>query len=63
VNLNRNGGVHSLSEVPLVINNVELQYSRTFGFGQITMGMGADDHGLDDDQAQIRGFFRWQQGF
>jgi hypothetical protein len=62
--LNRNGGVHSLSVVPVTVKNVELQYSRTFDFGQITVGLGADDRGYGaEDSARMRGFVRWQQGF
>jgi hypothetical protein len=57
VELNRDGGLHTISDVPLTLDNVELRYSRVFGAGKVIAGVGFDD--LSD----ARGFLTWQQGF
>jgi hypothetical protein len=64
VELNRDGGPHAISEVPLELNNVELRYSREFSFGKVSVGAGYDDRGLTvDSDSTLRGFATWQQGF
>jgi hypothetical protein len=64
VELNRDGGRHSISSMPSDLDNVELRYSRVFGFGKVSIGMGYDQR---DDAAQsgtdVRGSLTWQQGF
>jgi hypothetical protein len=62
--INRDGtGTHSISEVPLEVDNVELRYSREFGFGKVNVGATFDDGGLPDSGSGVRGFVSWQQGF
>ncbi len=62
--VNRDGGPHAISEVPLTVDNVELRYSRSLELAKLTIGVGVDDHkastgaGLD-----MRGFVIWRQGF
>ena len=40
IELNRDGGPHAISEVPLDLDNVELRYSRGFGAGKVSVGVG-----------------------
>ncbi|MEO8064335.1 MAG: capsule assembly Wzi family protein [Pseudomonadota bacterium] len=62
--LNRDGGPHAISPVPLDLDNVELRYSRAFGFGKIGFGLGYDDRtSTADSGTNVRGFLTWQQGF
>jgi hypothetical protein len=63
IELNRDGGPHSISEVPLDLDNVELRYSRGFGAGKLSFGVGYDDPALPADTSGIHGFAVWQQGF
>jgi hypothetical protein len=64
VEFNADGGPHSITEVPADLNNVELRYSRAFGIGEFTAGIGYDDEPLlVDSGSGMRGFLRWQQGF
>jgi hypothetical protein len=64
VELNRDGGPHAISEVPLDFHNVELRYSRGFGAGKVIVGVGYDDRQVDADSgSRARGFLTWQQGF
>ncbi|HVQ14197.1 MAG TPA: capsule assembly Wzi family protein, partial [Vicinamibacterales bacterium] len=63
VQLNRDGGAHALTPVPLDLDNVEMQYSRHFGFGRISAGLGYEDAGTIDSGSRIHGFLNWQQGF
>ncbi len=63
--LNRDGGgTHAISEVPADLDNVELRYSREFGFGKVSVGLGQDDFtsGTAND-TDVRGFITWSQGF
>jgi hypothetical protein len=53
--LNRDGGSHALSDVPLDVDNVELRYSRGLGAGKITIGAGYRE--------SMHGFVTLQQGF
>jgi len=64
VDLNRNGGPHAISEVPVNVDNVELRYARALGFGRLELGLGyqSPDTSSSPD-ADISGFARWQQGF
>jgi hypothetical protein len=62
--LNRDGGAHAISDVPLDLDNVELRYSRVFGFGKVSVGAGFDDPGdAAGADTSLRGFVSWQQGF
>jgi hypothetical protein len=61
--LNRNGGAHAISDVPLDLDNVELRYSRGLGAGKISLGIGYDDPAISADSARVHGFALWQQGF
>jgi hypothetical protein len=64
VELNRDGGPHSISDAPLTLDNVELRYSRVFGMGKVIAGIGCDDRGpVGDPGSKVRGFITWQQGF
>jgi hypothetical protein len=63
--LNRDGsGTHAISEVPADLDNVELRYSREFGIGKVSVGLGYDDRSSPAESASdVRGYLRWQQGF
>lgn len=64
VELNRDGGVHAISEVPLDLDNVELRYSRGAGLGKISIGIGYDDPAISAESSSgVHGFATWQQGF
>ncbi len=64
VNLNRDGGEHALSGVPLDVDNVELRYSRGLGAGKISAGIGYEDPPVTaDSSSRVHGFVNWQQGF
>jgi hypothetical protein len=64
VELNRDGGEHAISAVPLDLDNVELRYSRGLGAGKINIGVGYDNPGIrPDSSSRIHGFLIWQQGF
>lgn len=63
--LNRDGsGTHAISEVPTDLDNVELRYSKVFGIGKVSIGLGYDDWSTAPDGASdVRGSLSWQQGF
>jgi len=62
--LNRNGGTHSITEVPLDVDNVELRYSRGFGAGKLSVGVGYSDPAIQPaETSRLHGFATWQQGF
>jgi hypothetical protein len=62
--LNRDGGPHAISDAPADLDNVELRYSRVFGFGSVTLGLGYDDyHDAPALETGPRGFLVWKQGF
>jgi hypothetical protein len=62
--INRDGGEHAISEVPLDVDNVELRYSRGFGAGTVSAGMGYEDPVTrPDSSSRVHGFVTWQQGF
>jgi hypothetical protein len=64
VELNRDGGPHSISDVPVDLDNVELRYSRGVGAGTISAGLGYDHPAIDADSSSgVHGFVSWQQGF
>lgn len=63
VRLNRDGGGHLLSDIPLDLNNAEMQYSRRFGFGGLTAGVGYEDAASASSGSRLHGFLTWQQGF
>ncbi|HEU4780705.1 MAG TPA: capsule assembly Wzi family protein, partial [Steroidobacteraceae bacterium] len=63
VELNRDGGPHPISEVPLDLDNVELRYSRMFGAGKVVFGVGYDGRSPDPATgSDVRGYVTWQQG-
>ncbi len=63
--LNRDGsGTHAISDVPSDLDNVELRYSKVFGIGKVSIGLGYDDWSAPRDGASdVRGSLSWQQGF
>jgi hypothetical protein len=64
VELNRDGGSHAISTVPLDLENVELRYQRAFGVGTLAVGVGYDDEsGPATATSRARGFLTWHQGF
>jgi capsule assembly protein Wzi len=63
VNINRDGGQHTISEVPRKLDNVSLRYSRAFGFGKVTIGLGLDDGDEIPRSGSTQGYVTWQQGF
>jgi hypothetical protein len=65
VQLNRDGGAHYISDVPMDVDNVELRYSRGLGAGKISLGIGYEDPALmaDSPSSRVHGFVNWQQGF
>jgi hypothetical protein len=64
VELNRDGGPHSISEVPLDVDNVELRYSRGGDLGTFSLGIGYNDPAnLAESSSGVHGFVTWQQGF
>jgi hypothetical protein len=64
VEINRDGGIHAISSVPLDLDNVELRYSKTFGFGRVAIGAGYDDRSeTAASGSDLRGFLTWQQGY
>jgi hypothetical protein len=62
--LNRDGGGHALSVVPLTVDNVELRYSREWGAGRVSAGIGYEDPVIRTGySSRVNGFLSWQQGF
>jgi hypothetical protein len=62
--LNRDGGDHPISDVPLDVDNVELRYSRALGASRVSAGIGYVDPALPaDSSSRVNGFVTWQQGF
>ena len=64
VELNRDGGTHAISEVPLDLDNVELRFSRGVGTGKLSVGVGYQSQSTSvDADSRVHGFASWQQGF
>ena len=64
VEFNRDGtGDHAFSAVPSDLDNVELRYSRTFGFGKLSFGAGYDHPDSAGPDPEARAFVTLQQGF
>lgn len=62
--INRDGGAHAISEVPLDVDNVELRYSRGLGAGTVSAGLGWENPATRPDSSSgVHGFVTWQQGF
>jgi hypothetical protein len=62
--LNRDGGPHAISDVPMDVDNVELRYSRGVGAGKISVGIGYEDPPTGPGgSSRVHGFATWQQGF
>jgi hypothetical protein len=62
--LNRDGGDHAITEVPLDVDNVELRLSRALGAGKVSIGIGYEDPATRADSSSgAHGFLNWQQGF
>jgi hypothetical protein len=58
------GGTHAISDVPSDLDNVELRYSKVFGIGKVSIGLGYDDWSAPPESASnVRGSISWQQGF
>jgi hypothetical protein len=62
IELNRDGGSHPLTHVPLDFDNVELRYSRALGIGRVSLGAGFDSD-RPEGGSEVRGYLSWQQGF
>jgi hypothetical protein len=64
IDLNRGGGDHPISAVPLTIDDVELRYSRPLWSGRVSLGLGYQRANESSDlESGARGFLNWQQGF
>ncbi len=64
VELNRDGGDHRISDMRVDLDNVELRYSRVFGAGKISLGIGYQDPAISaESSSRVNGFAIWQQGF
>jgi hypothetical protein len=64
VELNRDGGAHPISDVRLDLDNVELRYSRVFGAGRVSFGIGYQDPAITaESSSRVHGFAIWEQGF
>jgi len=64
VNVNRDGGAHPISDVPLDLDNVELRYSRVLGVGKIGVAIGFQDPATGvESSSRVNTFVTWQQGF
>lgn len=73
VELNRGGpspdATHALAPAPGEVRNLELEYNRPLavrgiGDGQLRIGVGYDDRsGVLREDANVRGFIEWRQGF
>jgi len=64
VDINRDGGEHAISDVPVDLDNVELRYSRAFGGGKVSLGIGYVSPAVSaDSSSRVHGFATWQQGF
>jgi hypothetical protein len=63
--VNRDGsGSHAISTVPRDLDNVELRYSRVFGFGKVMVGAGLEKRGEDSGSgSNAHAYISWQQGF
>lgn len=63
VELNRDGGLHLISDTPLDLDNVELRYSRGVGAGKLSLGIGYYDPAIaTGSSSRVHGFVIWQQG-
>ncbi len=64
VTFNRDGtGDHAFGAVPFELDNVELRYSRVFGFGSLSVGVGYDHPDISVADSGVRAFVTLQQGF
>jgi hypothetical protein len=64
VELNRDGGPHTVSQAPLDVDNVELRYSRGLRVGNIDVGVGYQQPVIGAERSyRLHGFVMWQQGF
>jgi hypothetical protein len=64
VELNRDSGQHSITAMPLTLENVELRYSRGLGVGRMSVGAGYGDPGNDSrSPSRFHAHLIWQQGF
>jgi hypothetical protein len=61
--INRDGGAHAISDVPLDVDNVELRYSRGVGAGKVSVGVGYENPTAEPGfSSPVHGFITWQQG-
>jgi hypothetical protein len=54
--INRDGGPHSISLTPDDLMDVEFRFTRQFDFGMVAVGLG-------HDEKDARAFLTWRQGF
>lgn len=64
VELNRDGGIHAISAIPVDVDDVELRARRGFRLGQISAGLGYETGGETMGSGSgLRVFLSWQQGY
>jgi hypothetical protein len=64
VDLNRDGGEHTIRDSPGTMNDVEFRYSRAFDAGKASVSVGWSDGNADSGEPDgLRGFLMWQKGF
>jgi hypothetical protein len=61
--INRDGGQHTISEVPREVDNVSLRYSRQVGPGKLAIGLSLDEGDELRPGESAHGYVTWQQGF
>ena len=62
--INRDGGPHAISDMPVELKSVELRYSRRLGAGKVGVGIGYTDPAVSADSSSgVQGFAVWQHGF
>ncbi|MBC8027672.1 MAG: capsule assembly Wzi family protein, partial [Steroidobacteraceae bacterium] len=62
--INRDGGQHTISTIPLEHDNVELRHSRDAAGGRLSAGVSFEKRSaMTDSGSDLRGFLIWQQGF
>ena len=64
VKLNRDGGIHKISAIPIDVDDVELRARHSFGLSEISVGLGYEAGGETlGSGSGLRAFLSWQQGY
>jgi hypothetical protein len=64
VELNRDGGIHAISAIPVDVDDVELRARRDVRLGRISAGLGYETGGETlGSGSGLRAFLSWQQGY